>query len=471
MAPSPFRLLATAGALAALAGCALPQPPATAELQAQALPNTRVPERWTADPAAPAEVGGGWLATFRDPELERLVAEAIAYNPDLQIALARVEAAEASARAAGAVLYPQVNLSGRGGGKLSGDASGLQGIGLFASWELDLWGRVRAVRASSLAQYEASALDARYARESIAALVVKSWLLAREAALQGAIAAEMVDAAQSLSGLARDRLRIGKGDEFDVSQSESSLLAYSDAVLQADIARQNALRAVEILAGRYPSAALVVSSSLPSVVGAVPAGLPSQLLERRPDVRAAERRVAAAFHRVHEARAARLPRISLTASVSTVSSDLFVMKERDNPVWGIGGTLLAPIFNAGALQAQVDVRTAEQKAAVADYARVGSRAFGEVEGALATTFNLERRADVLARAVQANERSLGFARVRLDVGSGDQRGVQEQMLALHATRTTLLRVQSERLIQRVNLYLALGGGFEAAPVAAPAGAR
>jgi outer membrane protein TolC len=256
---------------------------------------------------------------------------------------------------------------------------------------------------------------------------------------------------------------VGSGDELEVSQAEASVLSYSDLVLQAEVARQNALRAIEILAGRYPSAQVEAGVDLPPLPGPIPAGLPSQLLERRPDVRAAERRVAAAFYRTEEAKAARLPRIALTAGVNTVSSDLLVLKERDNPVWSVGATLLAPIFTGGALQAQVDVRTAEQKAALAEYGRIGLRAFDEVEGALTASFSLERRSDVLARAVQANQRALGFARVRYDVGSGDQRGVQQQMLALHAARTSLVRVQSERLIQRVNLHLALGGGFAPLP--------
>jgi len=342
---------------------------------------------------------------------------------------------------------------------MSGDNSGLQLLGIFASWEIDLWGRVRAGRAAATAQYEAAVLDTQYARQSIAALVAKSWFLAREAAVQGAIAAEMVDSSESLASLSRDRKRIGNADDFEVTQAEASVLSYRDLVLQADIARQNALRAVEILAGRYPAAQLDAGSDLPVLATPIPAGLPSQLLERRPDVRAAERRVAMAFHATQEAQAARLPRISLTGGVNTVSSELFVLKERNNPVWSLGASLLAPLFTGGALKAQVDVRTAEQKAAVAEYARIGSRAFNEVEGALSASANLERRADVLARAVRANESALGFARVRYDVGSGDQRGVQNQLLALHATRTTLVHVQAERLIQRVNLHLALGGGF------------
>jgi len=433
------------------------------EARTQALPQLVVPEKWIAGPADSNDVGAGWLALFRDPELEKLVVEAMKYNVDLQVAAARVEAAEANVRVAGGILYPQMNISGRGGGKLSGDSSGLQGIGLFASWELDLWGRVRSVRGGATARAEATVLEQRYARESIAALVAKSWFLAREATMLREIARQMIDSAQSLAGLANDRLRVGRADEYEATTAEANVLTYRDLQLQADLARQNALRALETLVGRYPSASIDPGMALPPPPPAVPVGLPSQLLERRPDVRAAERRVAAAFYGVTEAQAARLPRISLVGSVSTVSSDLIVLKERDNPVWGIGGTFLFPLFAGGALESQVEVKTAEQKVAVAEFGRIGSRAFTEVENALSSAFNLDNRADVLARSVQANEKALGFARVRYEVGSGDQRGVQQQMLALHASQTTLVHVQAERLIQRVNLHLALGGGFEAPP--------
>jgi NodT family efflux transporter outer membrane factor (OMF) lipoprotein len=446
-----------------LAGCILPPPPNSEEVRQQSLPNLVVPEKWVAAPADTNPIAPGWLALFKEPALEQLVLEAMVYNVDLQVAAARVEAAEANVRAAGGILFPQVAVQGRGGGQMSGDASGLQGIGLFVSWELDLWGRVRSVRSGASARYEATAFDAAYARESIAALVAKSWFLAREAAVQRAIAGQMIQSSEALAGFAQDRLKVGRGDEYEATTAEATVLTYRDLYLQADMARQNAVRALEILVGRYPSGVIDPGLDLPPPPPAVPVGLPSQLLERRPDVRAAERRVASAFYGVTEARAARLPKIALVGSVSTVSSELIVLKERDNPAWSLGANLLAPIFTGGALQAQVEVRSAEQKVALADYGRIGSRAFNEVESALSAGFNLENRAAVLARSVEINERSLGYARVRYEVGSGDQRGVQQQLLALHAARTTLVHVQAERLIQRVNLHLALGGGFETPP--------
>src|SRR5262249_55496605 len=150
------RGLAAAGAAGLLlAGCPLPPVPTSDESRSQALPQLKVPEKWTAGPSDPGDVAAGWLALFREPELDKLLAEAMLYNVDLQVAAARVEAAEANVRAAGGILYPQVNIAGRGGGKLSGDSSGLQGIGLFASWELDLWGRVRSVRGGATARSEA----------------------------------------------------------------------------------------------------------------------------------------------------------------------------------------------------------------------------------------------------------------------------------------------------------------------------
>lgn len=465
-----LRHASTLAALAALlAGCALAPPPDPVDVRQQAAPNLKAPERWAADPTASGTVGAGWLADVDDPALVALVAEALAYNADLRFAAARVDAATGALRAANSALWPQVNLLARGGGKMSGDSSGLQGVGLFATWELDLWGRVRANTRATELQYEALVLDTTYAQQSIAALVVKGWVLAIEARQQREQASAVVRSSGRLLALSQDRLRIGRGSEYEVATAQASLDSYRDAERSLDLAYGNAVRALEVLAGRYPAAQLQLAQSLPQWKAAIPAGVPAELLERRPDVAAAERRVAMAFYRTEEAKAARLPRISLTGNYTSVSSDLFVLQERDNPIASLGASLLQPLFLGGLLQAQVDVRTAEQQAAIADYGRVTLRVFSEVENALAATRTTEEREAMLASGVRANERALELSEVRYRVGSGDLRGVQEQQLALYAARVALLRVRAERLVQRVNLYLALGGGIPEArpqPVAA-----
>lgn len=448
-----------------LPACALRDLPPREEIAKQAMPNVVPPPAWAATGAAAGGVTDNWLASFNEPRLNELVTEAIAYNADLRIAAARVDAAAAYLAAAKSPAWPQVNLLARGGGKMSGDSSGLEGVGLFASWELDLWGRVRAEARASALQYESARLDAEYARQSIAALVAKGWFLAVASRLERAQAEAMLKSSEQLASLARDRLRVGNGDEYDVALAQANVESFRDTVRSLDLAYQNALRALEALLGRYPAATVAVAEWLPSWPGDAPAGVPSELLERRPDVVAAERRVATAFYRTEEAKAARLPRITLVANYTSINSELFVLQSRDNPLFSAGAGLLQPIFLGGLLQAQVDARTAEQQAAIADYGKVGARAFGEVEGALASGLTATQREGILARAVHENERALELAKIRYRVGSADLRAVQQQQLALFSARVALLRVQSERLVQRVNLYLALGGNFEPASAA------
>jgi NodT family efflux transporter outer membrane factor (OMF) lipoprotein len=449
-----------------LTGCLLKAPPTASALRDETLTNAPLPAQWTGAQTVPGPVRDGWLATFNNVTLDALVTEALAHNADLQVAAARVEQAHGYAKAAGAAIYPSVNLLARAGGEMSGDNSGLSGSLVSATWELDLWGRVRAGRAAGRAQYDSAAVDYQYARQSLAALVVKSWILATEARLQQAIAEDMVRAAEQLVEVARQRKRFGAGDDFELAVAEANLGSVRDTLRQLEFGYVQSQRALEVLLGRYPSASLAAAAVLPALPPPVPAGLPSELLERRPDVVAAERRVAAAFYRIHEAKAARLPSISLTASGSNLTSDFYVLQQRDNPVWSAGATLLAPIYRGGELQAQVQIRTAEQKQALAEYARAGLRAFSDVESALASEFTLRTREQILTQAVADHARALDFAWQRYRIGSVDLRAVSQQQLATFAAQATLLRVQSEARVQRVNLYLALGGDWASPPAPA-----
>jgi multidrug efflux system outer membrane protein len=450
-----------------VAGCVLKDPPDTAAIKAEALPELQMPTQFTEAGAAGGSVVDSWLASFRDDQLSAAVAEAIAHNADLRVGAARVEQALLHAKLAGAKLYPSADLLARGGGKMSGDGSGLQGGVLTATWEVDLWGRVRYGRAASAATARAAEADFEFARQSIAALVAKSWFLATEAGLQVEAARETIRGSEELVRLADDRSRIGVGNQEEVFVARGGVGTYRDTLRQLELGREQAIRSLELLMGRYPSAAAMTAPQLPGVPGAIPVGLPSELLERRPDVIAAERRVAAAFNRIHEAKAARLPKISLTTGLSVISSDLFVLQDHENPVWSVGANLLAPIFSGGALKTQVEIRTAEQKQAIAEYAAVGLRAFGEVESALAAEIAAREREQILIETLSDNQQALGLVQTQFKVGSTDLRFVEQRQLTLAATRSALIRVQAEQRLQRVNLHLALGGSFELPPDALP----
>jgi NodT family efflux transporter outer membrane factor (OMF) lipoprotein len=459
----PVAALCASVGLLTITGCRLKNPPDAEAIKAEALPTVKVPGQWTAAGAGTGQVADNWLASFSDEQLTAAVAEAIAHNADLRVAAARVEQAQLYARLAGAKLYPSADILARGGGKMSGDNSGLQGGALTVNWELDLWGRVRYGRAAAAADAGAAMSDFEYARQSIAATVAKSWFLAIEAGLQAEVARGTIRGNEALVSLAEDRARVGVGNEEDVYVARSTVGTYRDALRQIELSSEQAIRALEVLLGRYPAAAASVSPQLPGQPGAVPGGLPSELLERRPDVRAAERRIAAAFNRVGEAKAARLPAIALTTSLSGISSDLFVLQDRDNPIWSFGANLLMPVFRGGALKTQVEIRTAEQKQAVAAYAVVGQRAFSEVENALAAEIAAREREQILVQTLADSRRALEIVQTQFKVGSTDLRFVTQRQLALDATQSSLVRVQTEQRVQRVNLHLALGGSFEAPP--------
>jgi outer membrane protein, multidrug efflux system len=443
-----------------LPGCIrLKNPPDAPTLKAESLPKVVVPDKWV-NASGAGDVTDNWLTSFHDDQLTAAVAEAITNNPDLQVGAARLEQAVLYAKLAGAQLYPSVDLLAKGGGGLGGDSTGLTGAIIRASWELDLWGRVRYGRAAAREDARSAAADFEYARQSMAAAVAKSWFLATEAGLQAEVARLSIQEGDQLVSLAETRARVGVGNDEDVFVARANVGTYRDTLRALQLSRENAIRALELLLGHYPAAAAAVTAQLPGQPDLVPSGLPSTLLERRPDVIAAERRVAAAFNRVHEAKAARLPSISLTAGVSAISSDLFFLKNRDNPVWNYGASLVMPLFKGGALKTQVEIRTAEQKQAVASYASVGLRAFGDVESALSAENAARERERILTQTLADNQRAYDVVQTQFKVGSTDLRFVSQRQLALNATRSALVRMQAEQRVQRINLHLALGGSFE-----------
>ena len=308
-------------ALALLAGCATSPEPTADEVQAQALGHVEVPAGWRMGANA-APVEAGWLATFGDQQLDALVVEALEFNHDMAMAAARVEQAEAQVDLATAQLKPAIGILGRAGSKPVSDLIAmLSGVMLRLSWEIDLWGRLRYERNAAKAQRDASSADYRFARLSLAASVARAWFLSTETLQQARLAQRMADDAQRLVGLADDRLRIGAGNETDVMAARASAANYQDAARQVELAHRQALRALEILVGRYPAAAIAAREDLVPFPGPAPAGMPADALDRRPDLLAAERRVAAAFDLVGSAKASFWPSLTLSAGYGRVSRE------------------------------------------------------------------------------------------------------------------------------------------------------
>ncbi|MCV2358478.1 TolC family protein [Paucibacter sp. TC2R-5] len=448
--------ITSAAAALLLGGCTLQSPPSSSQLAELELAHAKAPQEWRAGGSA-GKLEAGWLASFNDPRLNALADEALAYNQDLRVAASRVEIAAVALQAAGGGLYPEVNLLGRSGGKVNNGGSQLSGLILQGSWEIDLWGRLRYGQAAADAQYQSAQADQRFASQSLLATLAKAWFLAAEASRQLGLNTEMQQAAEKLAQLAEDRRRVGVGSEAEVALALANLHGLRDGGEQIKLSLSQSKRALEMILGRYPAAEIELPTELASLPPLPPTGLPSELLERRLDVIAAERKVAAAFARSGEASAARLPRLSLTAALSTVSSSIFVLQERDQPSFGAGASVLVPLLNGGQLQAQVELRGLEQKQAAAAFAAIAQRAFNEVETALANEAALAKREPLLRQGLSENQRALGLEHERYQVGSRDLRSVQQQQLETLGASMSLLRLQSEQRLQRVQLHLALGG--------------
>jgi NodT family efflux transporter outer membrane factor (OMF) lipoprotein len=398
-------------------------PPTTNEIHQQSgtLTNLNLKAPWKAAAVSSNAIQDNWLATFGDPQLDALVAEAMDHNPDLRVASTKVEQAAQYVQLAKAELRPKVNLLGTGGLNMGGGdvSSALQGVSLGASWEPDLWGRLRYGRNAAQESYGSARADFEFARQSLAASTAKTWFNVSETFQQQALAEDMVKASQELVTLATQRLTIGPGNEQDVATARASLGNFQDTARQVRLAHEQTLRALELLLGRYPAAELASRHDFSQMPPEIAAGLPLEMLERRPDMIAAERRVAAAFNRVGEAKAAKLPRLIINANVATIESDILQLKEDfSNPTGGAGAKIIARLPGRRVKNTSQDPqpRTKGSRCSLCPNGVNGLSA--NVESALASSRALTERETFLRQVLTDSERALALAETSYRVGRG-----------------------------------------------------
>lgn len=484
-----IRILLGTSACLTLAGCALKDPPTGAAIAPDAA--RQIPGAWSGAHSSGAVVPN-WIRSFGDSELTALVADAVARNPDLAAASARVEASRAAVRMAASSLYPQIALKGLGerqGREIHGtfgveppDLGGLgvsnsggapdtrsvdassqrwvYGLGVGAAWEADVWGRVRSKKAAAKAESAALQADYEFARQSLAAAVARAYFSTIEAAQQEANAQETLNLYEEYLKLTDERKKQGHASEFDVAQIRSRTAGAKDTYFAAQAARAQAIRAIEVVTSHYPAGKLGVRRSYPDVPKAVPAGLPAQILERRPDIFAAERRFAAAFHRVNEARTARLPRFAISSTSGLGTAQLDTVGVIDALSWSLAAGVVQPIFLGGELKAAQDIRNAEQKAAAAMYVAVSLRAFEDVEDALSADYYLRKREGALSEMVAASGDAVKLGRQQVEQGQTDMFTILRLSGENLAAKIELTKLRASRLRERVNLHLALGGDFK-----------
>jgi outer membrane protein, multidrug efflux system len=413
-----------------------------------------------------------WGELFDDGRLDALIAEAIDANRTLEAASARVERAAAQARIAGADLRPQVNATLEAGrrrqnfiglpipgaeGRVLSNTSTTFGTGLNVSWEVDLWGRLRNARDAARADAESVRADFSAAQLSIAGQVAKTWFSAIEAAEQVELAIATVESRALTAERIRRRYEAGLSPSVDLRLAESNSALAASRLQQRNRQLDAASRQLEILLGRYPAASIETANRLPDLLAPIPPGIPASLLARRPDLRVAERRVAAASARVAQARASLYPQIRLTGSGGATSTELGDLLDGDFSVWSLGAGLLQPVFQGGRLRANVDLARAAEDEALAGFAQSVLSALAEVETALFAQGALARQESALAIAAMNAVEAQRTAEQRYASGLSDFLLVLETQRQAFEAESQLLDLRRQRLASRVDLYLALGG--------------
>lgn len=442
-------------------------------------------EGWKAAAPADALHRGEWWTLYNDPVLDELVGRLNVSNQNLASAEAQYRQARALVRSARASFFPSVTTdagvtrSGRGGGSSSvitgqtgqggNTVSTVRGGGisedyqatLGASWELDLWGKLRRTLSANSASAQASLADLAAARLSLQSELVQNYLQLRIMDEQKRLLEATVSAYERALRLTQNQYNAGIVPRSDVSQAQTQLKSAQAQVIDLQWQRAQLENAIAVLIGVPPASfELAELTSIPRVPD-VPAGVPSQLLERRPDIASAERNVAAANERIGVATAAYYPDLTISARGGYTNSGLSDLFSLPNRFWSLGPSLAVTLFDAGARRAEVERSEAAYDQTVATYRQAVLTGFREVEDYLVQLSVLEREAQVQQEALDAARESLRLIENQYRAGTIDFNSVVNvQATALNNERTNLTLLGS-RLTASVQLIAALGGGWDA----------
>jgi NodT family efflux transporter outer membrane factor (OMF) lipoprotein len=443
--------LALAGALL-LTGCVHNVVPTKEVVDATKKSGVQPPKRFQSSYTG-GKVRDGWLRSFRDPTLNRLVKEAQKNNPDLQVAAARVEKAAAMMNLTASGLYPSLSLSGSHNQRnyVYKDDNHYKSRAVFLiGWEPDIWGRISNLTVSDAELTVAQLADYEWARQSLSATTAKAWFLLGADKMIADFARQVVAIEKKAETVLQKRAQIGQGNMRDVHMIRGMLAEAQDTLQASLAAKDRDTRALETLVGRYPSN-LIKAHNLRGVYGRVPTGVPMGLLNRRPDIIAAQYRVAAAFHKTEAAKLLKLPTLDLSIQLGYESLEERLAK--------LFAGVLMPLFDGGNIQAQIDAATADQKAAIAAYKKAVLNAYREVETALAQERYLARRHAYLNTMVKEYKSAYDMTYKNYTIGQGTILDVLQAQSKWINARILRTQVMKERLLNRVNLHLARGGSF------------
>ena len=434
-------------------------------------PPLPVPASYAPASSADPAVIIGWRTFFSDPQLQTLIAQALDHNRDLRIAVLRVEQARAAYGIQRSELFPALAAqAGLNRSRVPADLNLTQqpvvasqyqvGLGL-ASWELDFWGRVRSLQDAALEDYLASDAMRRAATVTLIAQVAQSWLDLRELDQRIALARRTLATRQDSFRIFSRRVEVGSTSRLNLTQVETLLIQAQSLTVQLQQERDSKRHALQLLIGTTPDLpppslaadAALLDTPLPPL----PAGLPSALLELRPDIIAAEHQLKAANANIGAARAAFFPRIALTGSIGTASAELDGLFGGGSHAWTFAPSISLPLFDGGRRRENLTLAQARRDSAVAAYEKTIQGAFRDVADALSARHWLTRQLQIAGNALQVQRERARLSQLRYDNGAAPFLDVLDAQRDLLVAEQQLVQVRRAVLSSSVSLYTALGG--------------
>ena len=435
-------------------------------------PDVEIPTEFRYEPMVVSETANTtWWTQFGDPVLDELIATALVNNYDVKIAAANVEQALGIVTQTRSDLYPQIGYGASGEKSRRGDAAlseAFPGIPneqetyqafLSASWELDLWGRVRSLSEVAQANMLATEEVRRGVILTLVSTVANSYIILRGLDEQLAVSQATLSAYEQSMKLYKLQFEYGYTSQMTVAQSESQYETAATQIpqIESQIAQQE--NALSVLLGQNPGPIPRGKSISELVNPEVPAGLPSSLLERRPDLLQAEQGLIAANAQIGAAKALYFPSISLTGALGNSSTNLSNLFKGSNRAWNYGGQIAGPIFSFGAVSGQVAQSEAAQRAALAAYELAVQSAFADVDNALVANLKIGEQLEAQKRLVAALEEYEQLAKLQYDAGYTPYSTVLQAQQTLFPAQLVLAELRAAVLASSTNIYKAMGGGW------------
>ena len=449
-------------------------------------PKTKVPENFVnSRPAADTEMVAKWWTTLQDPMLDSLIDRAVRSNLDLRFAEARVREARAQRGVVRGDLFPTLNASAsyqrsRASKNIgvpqgsSGSSNAVEGdlyqAGFDASWEIDVFGGIRREVEAANADLSAEIENRRNVLVTLLAEVARNYVEVRASQRQITIAQANLKAQQETLDLTRVRFNAGLVSDLDVARAEALVQTTASQIPVLQISARQSIHLLSVLLGQQPNALvqeLTPETAIPASPREVPVGLPSELLRRRPDIRRAERQVAAATARIGVATADLFPKFSLTGALGLGSSKFSSLGNSGSKFWSIIPGVSLPIFNFGSIRSNIAVQNAREEQAFVTYEQTVLTSLREVEDALVAFSEDQTRRQTLSSAVAANRRAVDLANQLYKQGLTDFLSVLQAQRDLFASEDALIQSDRSVTADYVAIYKALGGGWELETAAQP----